>query len=162
MGQVLRDAKDASTLIGVEAAKYAEEGKLVPSELVQALTRFRLEQKDCQKGFVLDGAPRRVEEAVVFEDYLSRKGTKIDYVFLIEVPDQEVINRLLKRHLLPKEQGGGREDDNEHDIKVRLLEYRQHTDEVVLYFKQKGLLKNIDGRGSKKQVYDRLAAILQL
>lgn len=162
MGQVLRDAKEANTEIGLEAARYAEDGKLVPSELIQAITKFRLDQPDCVKGFILDGAPRRAEEAVVLEDYLQKKGDKIDYVFLLEVPDGEVINRLHKRYNLPKESGGGREDDNEADIRVRLSEYRSHTDEVILYFKAKDLLKIIDGTGSQEDVYKRLAAVLQL
>jgi adenylate kinase len=162
MGKVLRDAQNAKTLMGNEAGKYMEEGKLVPTGMIQALTRFRLEEKDCKNGFILDGAPRKVKEAVVLDNYLEKRGLKIDRVFLINVSDDEVIRRLLKRASLPKEQGGGRKDDNIDDIRIRLNEYREHGDPLKLYYNQRNVLKIIDGRGTPEEVFKRICGDLQL
>jgi adenylate kinase len=162
MGQVLRDAKKARTVLGLEAAKFVEEGKLVPSRIMEALTRFRLEEKDCEKGFIIDGAPRRVEEAVMFDDYLSKKQKKIDKVMLLVIPDQEAVKRLLKRYKLPKDRGGGRLDDNISDIKVRLAEYHDNIEPVRTYYQEKDLLEIVDGRGTIEEIHKRICAIFQL
>lgn len=162
MGQVLRDAKQARTILGLKAVKFVEEGKLVPSRLMEALTRFRLEEKDCEKGFILDGAPRRVEEAVMLEKYFTRKDRKIDKVVLLEISDEEAIKRLLVRYKLPSNKGGGREDDNIEDIKVRLAEYHDNIDPVKVYYQGKDLLDIVDGRGSIEEVHRKICAIFQL
>lgn len=162
MGQVLRNAQKAKTILGLEAAKFVEEGELVPSRLMEALTRFRLEEKDCEKGFILDGAPRRVEEAVMLDDYLPSKNRSIDKVILLEISDEEAVKRLLQRYKLPEEKGGGREDDNVSDIKVRLTEYHDNIDPVVKYYRGKDLLEIVDGRGTIEEVHKKICAIFQL
>lgn len=162
MGQVLRNAKDAQTILGLEANRFMEEGELVPTKMMEAFTKLRLGEEDCEDGFILDGAPRRVEEAVMLNDYLDKEGKKIDYVFQINVPSEEVVKRLLSRSTLPKAQGGGRKDDNIEDIKVRLAEYRDHIEAVNVYFKEKEILHLIDGVGTIEEIFQRIAAVLQL
>jgi adenylate kinase len=162
MGQVLRDAKDSKTLLGLEAARFAEKGELVPSRLMETLTQFRLEESDCKKGFILDGAPRRVEEAVILDDYLSKKGKKIDNVVLLELTEKEVVERLLLRAELPKEKGGGRKDDNMEDIRVRIREYNDGIDAVKVYYRSQDKLAIVDGRGSVQEIYTRICALFQL
>lgn len=162
MGQVLRDAKEAKTILGIEAARFVEEGKLVPSRLIKALTRFRLEEEDCKEGFILDGAPRRVEEAFMLDKYLSKEDKKIDKVILIELSDDEAIKRLLLRYKLPENRGGGREDDNIKDIKVRLAEYHDNIDDVVTYYQDKDLLEIVDGKGTIEEIHKRICAVFQL
>lgn len=162
MGQVLRNAKEAKTAIGLEAKRYMEEGKLVPDELMEALTKFRLEEDDCENGFVLDGAPRRAEEAIMLDEYLKRRDDAIDFVFLIEVPSEEVVKRLLLRQKLPKSEGGGRKDDNIEDIRMRLSEYRDNIEAVEAYYREKEKLHLIDGTGSVEEVFQQIAAVLQL
>jgi adenylate kinase len=162
MGQVLRDAKTAKTILGAEAAKYVEEGKLIPSRMIEALTRFRLEEEDCQEGFILDGAPRKVEEAVMLDNYLKRKKKSIDKVILIEISDEEAINRLLLRYKSPKEEGGRRVDDNIEDIRVRLAEFHDNVDPIRIYYNEKDLLEIIDGLPSIEEVHSDICALLQL
>lgn len=162
MGQVLRDAKEARTVLGLKAARYVEKGELVPARLMKALTRFRLEEDDCKNGFILDGAPRRVEEAVMLDDYLSNKRRIINKVIFIEVPEDKSIKRLLLRYKLPEDQGGKRIDDNIEDIKVRLSEYCDNIDAVKVYYRQKDILKIIDGSGTIEEIHKKICAILQL
>ncbi|MBN2016152.1 nucleoside monophosphate kinase [Candidatus Dojkabacteria bacterium] len=162
MGQILRDAEEAKTVLGTEAAKFTKEGKLIPSKLIKAFTRFRLEENDCKDGFILDGAPRRVEEAVVLDEYLSRKGEQIDKVISLEVSDGEVIERLLARAKLPEEEGGGREDDNIEDIKVRLREFYDNYDAIKVYYDQKDVLVRIDGSGAIEDIHKRMRALFKL
>jgi adenylate kinase len=162
MGKVLRDVKKKGTIIGREANKYVEEGKLVPSKLMEALTKFRLEEDDCKDGFVLDGAPRRVEEAVVLDEYLLRKGEKVEYVILIDLSDEIAIDRILKRKTKSKKKGGGREDDNVHDIKVRLREYHDNIEAIKVYYNQRDILQIIDGRPSVEAIHNQIRALFQL
>jgi adenylate kinase len=162
MGQVLRDGKSAKTILGLEAAKYVEEGELVPARLMEALTRFRLEEEDCAKGFVLDGAPRRAEEAVMLDDYLKEKGKKIDKVFLIKLSYEVAVARLLKRKKLPSEQGGGRLDDNPEDIKVRMREYEDNIEAVKVYYKNHDLLKQFDGAPTIEEIHTKMCNELKI
>ncbi|MBU0976444.1 MAG: nucleoside monophosphate kinase [Patescibacteria group bacterium] len=162
MGQVLRDAKEAKTVIGLEAAKYAEDGELVPSKIMEVLTRFRLEEKDCESGFILDGAPRRVEEAVVLNNYLSKNKKKIDKVYLVSVSKDNIIDRLLKRVVLPKDKGGARVDDNMQDIKVRIREYEDNIEPLKLYYEGLSVLKEIDGNGTVEEIALTLERDLQI
>lgn len=162
MGQVLRDAKTANTILGTEAAKYVEEGKLIPSRMIEALTRFRLEEEDCRKGFILDGAPRKVEEAVMLDNYLKSKEKSIDKVILIEISDEEAIRRLLLRYKFPEKKGGRRVDDNIGDIRVRLAEFHDNIDPVEIYYNEKDLLEIVDGLPSKEEVHSNICALLQL
>jgi adenylate kinase len=160
MGQVLRDAKDAKTILGLEASKYVEDGELVPSRLMEALTRFRLEEKDCLEGFVLDGAPRRVEEAVILDEYLKRKNKKVDRVIVINLTDDVAVQRLLKRRNLPSEQGGGRLDDNLSDIKVRMREFEDNIEAVKIYYKNQDLLKQFDGDQTVEEIHQQICSEL--
>lgn len=162
VGQLLRDAEAAGTLFGKEAGKYMRLGKLLPSALLQVLTRFRLEQADCKNGFILDGSPRKVGEAVELNDYLKRRNQKINKVFLIEIPREESIKRLLKRKDKPKSKGGGREDDNIEDIKVRLAEYNDNIKGVKNYFREKDILKIIDGTPDIETIHKDISSVLQV
>lgn len=162
MGQVLRDASETGTILGEKAAKYAERGKLIPTRLIKALTKFRLEEKDCRNGFVLDGSPRRVEEAVLLDDYFEKKGWNIDRVILIQISERESLKRLQKRANLPEESGGGRDDDEIKDIKLRLREYEDNIDVIKSYYRKQDKLTIVEGKGSIEEVTRRVFSILQL
>jgi len=162
MGGILRQAKKAGTMLGQEASKYTEEGKLIPSQMIRALTKFRLEDNDCKSGFVLDGAPRKVEEAVFLDDYLNRKNMKVDKVFILEINKSEIINRILVRSKLPSKNGGGRNDDNIEDIKVRIQEFTDYASDLKSYYQNKEILCVIDGRKSIEEVTNRIFSELQL
>lgn len=162
MGEIMRQAREADTTLGNDAAMYMNEGKLVPRELVMSLMRFRLREDDCQNGFVLDGAPRRVEEAVLLDDFLRQEQKEIKKVILLEVSDNEVINRLLKRFRKSKNQGGQRKDDNINDIKVRLSEYNGNIKGIKVYYSNKDCLLFINGEQTIEDVHRDICNILQV
>ncbi len=162
MGQVLRDASKTGTILGEKAAAYVERGKLIPSRLIKALTRFRLEEEDCKNGFVLDGSPRRVEEAVLLDDFFAQKGWSIDMVILIRISEKESLKRLEIRAELPEERGGGRNDDEIRDIKLRLREYEDNIDIIKSYYMKQDKLTLVDGEGSVNEVTRRVFSVLQL
>ena len=162
MGQVLREAIESKTSFGIKAKEYVEGGELVPSVLIEILTRFRLEEEDCRKGFVLDGAPRRAEEAIILDKYLASKGKKVDKVYVIDIPYEVVTKRLLKRSKLSKSDGGGRKDDNMDDIKVRLNEYEDTIEATIIYYSKSSELKYINGDDSVENISKRISADLQI
>ncbi len=162
IGQLLRDAKKSGTEIGKEAAKYVERGELVPSKMIEALTRFRIREDDCKEGFVLDGAPRRVEEAVALDSVLEEQGRKIARVFYIEVPEKEIIKRLVKRSTLPEEKGGGRVDDNMEDIKVRIQEFRDNINPLKKYYQDKEIFEIIEGKRTRDEIQEDIRNKLRL
>jgi len=162
MGEVLRDASETGTILGKKAEKYINKGKLIPSRLIRALTKFRLEESDCENGFVLDGSPRKVEEAVILDSYFKKKEWEISRVIVIEISRDESIRRLIERGGLPKSKGGGREDDEINDIKIRLREYQDNIDLIKSYYSEKDKLSVVDGNGSIEDVTRRVYSILQL
>ncbi len=162
IGQVLREGKVAKTLIGLTASKYVEKGKLVPENIIKALTKLRISNDDCEKGFILDGAPRRIEEALELEDYLARNGKKVDYVIYLSLSEEESIKRLLKRYELPKVEGGTREDDNLDSIKVRLKEFYRRIGIIKLYYQIKNLLHVVDGSDTREEIHKKILALLRL
>jgi len=162
MGQVLRDANKTGTLLGKKASKYIERGKLIPTKLIRTFIKFRLEEEDCKNGFILDGSPRRVEEAVLLDDYFEQKGWKLERIILIEISGEESLKRLLKRSRLPDDQGGGRNDDEIKDIKLRLKEYRDNIDIIKSYYRKQDKLCILNGEGTIEEVTKRVFSIMQL
>lgn len=162
MGQVLREAIQAETSIGLEASKYVHKGELIPAKMIEVLTKFRLEEKDCKEGFVLDGAPRRAKEAVMFDKYLKSKNWHIDKVFYLDLSDEKATKRLLKRYELPEEKGGKREDDNMEDIKVRMKVFHEEIEPLKVYYQGKDLLEIIDGDREVEQIHKDICRKLKI
>ncbi len=173
-GDILRAAVKEGTEMGVEAKKYMDAGKLVPDSVVIGIIDDRLREDDCNKGFILDGFPRTVEQAEALDEMLSKSGRKIDHVISIEVPDADLLTRLTGRWMCscgasfhkifnpPKEDGicdlcGGslyqRDDDKEEAIKVRLENYHKQTAPLIKYYTEKGLLRSINGTGTPDEIY---------
>jgi adenylate kinase len=157
---MLRDAKKAGTLLGVQAADYMNRGLLVPDEVVIGLVDERLMQPDALKGFLLDGFPRTVPQAEALEDLLKKRGLGIDAVVQLSVPsdllmERAVLRRTDKRtghiyHLKynPPPLGAElehRADDQPETVKKRLDEYEAMTAALLPYYEAKGLLRRVDG-----------------
>ncbi len=159
-GDLIRAVIKEDSEVAKEAKKYYKEGKLVPDEIVMKLLKERLSQDDCGEGFILDGFPRSLEQAMKLESI-----TSIDFVINLVVPEQIIINRLSTRRVCgncgaiynlvsvkPKVEGicdkcGGelyqRDDDKEEVIKKRLLVYREQTAPLIEYYKEKGVVKDV-------------------
>ena len=181
-GDMLRAALKAGTPLGLEAKKYMDKGALVPDEVVVGLVKERIQQDDCKKGYMLDGFPRNVSQAETLDGMLKELGQQIDHVVCIEVPDQELIQRLTGRrtcrecgagfHVMfdpPKKEGvcdkcGGqlyqRDDDNEATVTSRLKVYADQTKPLIEYYAKQGKLRTIDGLGSIDDIFERIKAVL--
>lgn len=181
-GDMLRAALKAGTSLGLEAKKYMDKGALVPDEVVVGLVRERIQEQDCAKGYMLDGFPRNVSQAQTLDDMLKELGQKIDHVVCIDVPDQELIQRLTGRrtcrecgagfHVMfdpPKKEGicdkcGGqlyqRDDDNEATVTSRLKVYADQTKPLIEYYEKQGKLRKIEGLGSIDEIFERIKAVL--
>jgi adenylate kinase len=181
-GDILRANLKAQTELGLEAKKYMDAGKLVPDEVVIGIIDNRIGEEDCQNGYMLDGFPRTVAQAEALDGILDRRGAGIDHVISIEVPNDELMGRLTGRrtcrqcgqgfHVMfdpPKAEGvcdkcGGelyqRDDDNEETVGNRLKVYADQTEPLIAYYKNKQLLRPIDGLGDISVIFDRIAAVL--
>ncbi len=181
-GDILRQAVKEGTPLGKEARSFMEKGELVPDEVVIGIIEERLKAKDCNSGFILDGFPRTASQAEALEEILLRGGRSIDHVLNIDVDSEELVRRLTGRrtcrdcgmmfHILfhpPAKEGicdrcGGvlfqRDDDREETIRTRLREYERRTLPLIEYYKQKGLLRRIDGLGSEDEIFERIIKVL--
>ncbi len=182
-GDMLREAVAKGTELGKEAKKYMDAGQLVPDEVVIGIVKERLQQPDCEKGFILDGFPRTIAQAEALDKILEEMGKKIDAVINIQVPEEEVVKRIVNRrtckncgavyHLIynpPKEDNkcdkcGGelyqRDDDKEETVRKRYKVYKEQTEPLVEYYAKKGILYNIDGTKSIEEVFAEIDSILQ-
>ncbi|MFW5692858.1 MAG: adenylate kinase [Thermoguttaceae bacterium] len=150
-GDMLRAARDAKTPVGVEAETYMAAGQLVPDDIIVAIIAERLEQPDCQNGYLLDGFPRTIAQAEALDRMLAEKGTSLDCVLELDVPEEELFRRLA---------GRGRADDQPEVIRQRLVAYREQTAPLLDYYRKQGLLKSIDGLGTVEEIFERAEAVL--
>ncbi len=181
-GDMLRAAKQARTPLGIKAESYMNAGKLVPDEVVVGLIRERLSQEDVAKGFILDGFPRNLAQARILDQLLKELGLGIDAVISLEVPDQELVDRLSGRRTCSACGAGyhlnfspprrdarcdrcgekliQREDDKEETIRKRLQVYADQTAPMIEFYKQQGVLKSMSGRGPLEEILGRISSIL--
>jgi adenylate kinase len=150
-GDMLRAARDAKTEIGVKAEEYMSAGALVPDEIIIGIIEERLAKPDCQKGYLLDGFPRTIAQAEALDAMLAKKGTPLDVVLELRVPEEELFTRL---------SGRGRADDTPDVIRQRLVAYRKQTEPLLDYYTKKGLLKTIDGLGTVEEIFGRVQTVL--
>lgn len=146
-GDILRAAVKNGTPMGLEAKKFMDAGDLVPDSVVIGIIKDRLVEPDCKNGFLLDGFPRTVEQADALDKILHSEGVKIKRAINLEVPDAELLQRLLKRAEIE-----GRSDDNEATIKSRLETYNKKTLPLLDYYAAKGNLSRVNGVGNLEQV----------
>ena len=154
-GDIFRANMAESTEIGKQAQAYMERGEFVPDSVTNAMVKARLAAPDTKGGFLLDGYPRSVDQAHVLRDMLLDLGKSIDVVLEIQVDEDEVVERMLKRA-----QEQHRTDDTEPVMRHRLEVYRQQTEPVATYYVDQDLLEVVDGAGSIDQVTARIFAIL--
>lgn len=174
-GDMLRAAKAAGTELGKKAQEFMSAGKLVPDEVVIGLVDQRLDQPDAKAGFVLDGFPRTVPQAVALGKLLERRKTPLTAVVQIDVPHELLMERATLRrtdkrtgqiyHLKyspppPDAELEHRADDREETVKKRLEEYDAMTAALAPYYKEHELLRRVDGTGNPADVTRRIIEIL--
>ena len=181
-GDILREAVRNKTPLGLEAKACMDQGKLVPDAVVIGIVRDKLGEPVCAKGFLLDGFPRTVPQAEELGAILQAKGLKLDRVVNIAVPREDIVRRLTGRRSCPKCQAvfhvefsppkregvcdrcGGelvqRSDDRRETVKNRLAVYEEQTAPLIAYYRQRGLLSDVDGAGTVEQVQQRIVELL--
>ncbi|XVK02303.1 adenylate kinase [Staphylococcus lugdunensis] len=181
-GDMFRKAIKDETDLGKEAKSYMDRGELVPDEVTVGIVKERISEDDAKKGFLLDGFPRTIDQAEALNEIMSELDRDIDAVINIEVPEEELMNRLTGRricetcgmtyHLVfnpPKVEGicdidGGklyqREDDNPETVSNRLSVNVKQSKPILEYYDKKGVLKNIDGSKNIDEVTSDVIDIL--
>lgn len=150
-GDLFRDNLKRQTELGQLAQSYMDKGELVPDEVTVAMVKDRIGRSDCENGAIFDGFPRTVAQAAALDSLLSEKEAQIDIVPFINVQDDSVVARLLKRAELE-----GRADDNEETIRTRMNVFREQTAPLLSHYEERGLLAEIDGEQSIEAVHEDL------
>jgi adenylate kinase len=181
-GDILRKAVAEQTPLGKEASGYINRGALVPDDLIVNLVAERLKEKDCAQGFILDGFPRTIPQAQCLDEILKKMGIALNGVVSVQVPQKVIVERLAGRrtckgcgalyHLAfdpPKVEGvcdrcgSGlyqRDDDREETIVARLKVYDTQTAPLVNYYRERSLLRNVDGVGTVDDIHSRMIQAL--
>ena len=181
-GDIFRANIKNGTELGKKAKTYMDQGLLVPDELVVDLVVDRLGQEDCANGCVLDGFPRTIPQAESLDAALAAKGESIDYAIDVDVPDENIINRMSGRracaacgatyhivHIPTKVEGVCdrcgeelilREDDKPETVKKRLDVYHAQTQPLIDYYTEKNVLKSVDGTKNMEEVFQAIVDIL--
>lgn len=181
-GDMFRKAISEKTATGIEAKEYIDKGMLVPDSVTNKLVRERLAEKDCENGFLLDGYPRNLDQAVELDNILKDLGIKLDAVINVSVDDNFLIERITGRRTCTKcgasyhikynkpskegicdvcgEKLIQRADDSEETIKNRLSVYYQKTKPVLDYYENQNIVKNIDGIGEINDIFANIQKVL--
>jgi adenylate kinase len=181
-GDILRQAAAGRTDLGNRARSYMDEGRLVPDEMMLSLVDNRITESDCLRGFVLDGFPRTLPQAMGLEEILRKCERSIDLALFIHVPDRVILERLSRRRVCPDcgalynldadppegegvcdECGTGlskRADDEERTVLTRLQVYKEDTLPVIEFYDSRGILRKIDGTGTIEEVFSVIETVL--
>lgn len=181
-GDIFRANIKNGTELGAKAKEYMDKGLLVPDELVCDLVVDRIQQADCEKGYILDGFPRTIPQAEALENALNAIEQKLDYAIDIDVPDENIINRMSGRracvgcgatyHVLfnPTKVEGKcdvcgeslilRDDDKPETVKKRLDVYHTQTQPLIEFYTERKVLVEVDGTQSMDKVFDDIMKIL--
>jgi adenylate kinase len=150
-GDILRAAVRDRTPLGVQAQAVMEKGELVSDDLIVALIRERTAALDARDGFILDGFPRTLEQGKALETMLSEMGEGLSAVVNFGVPEPVLAERMLGRA-----GAEGRADDRPETIRERLRVYREKTEPLAGFYRDRGMLANVDGVGAVEQVAARI------
>ena len=161
-GDMLRAAVAAKTPVGLKAKAVMDAGELVSDEIVNAIVAERVDQKDCAKGFILDGYPRTLVQADAVGEMLEKRGLALDVVIELVVDDKALVGRIAKRAEETKAAGKPvRKDDDPAVFPERLREYYKKTAPLTGYYYAKGLLTGVDGMASIDNVTKEIESVLK-
>ena len=155
-GDIFRANVSQETPLGLEAKRYMDAGEYVPDEVTNQMVRDRIAEPDAAEGFLLDGYPRTVAQVEELDSMLSAGGHELDAVVALTVDQDELVARLLNRA-----QTEGRADDTEDVIRHRQQVYTDQTAPLIAVYRDRGLLREVDGMGSVDEVSSRVFAALE-
>ena len=151
-GEMLRAAVRAGTPEGVQAARFMEQGQLVPDPLIVGMVTRRLEAADCREGCLLDGFPRTLPQAETLDELLERRAMSVDVVIELAVPRDELVRRMLARK---------RADDDPGIFARRITSFEVQTAPLLQYYGRQGKLASIDGLGTAEEIFERVMAAVR-
>ena len=153
-GDLLRSEIAQQTALGIEAKKVMDKGELVPDEVVIGMISSAIDNNESVKGFLFDGFPRTAAQAEALDKLLELKKTSIAVMLALEVGEEELVKRLMKRG----ETSGRSDDTNESVIRARITEYHKKTTAVADYYKQFEKVTMIKGEGSIDDIFNNLSS----
>ena len=181
-GDMLRENVKNNTSLGLDAKSYMEKGELVPDDVILNMMENRLLDKDCKKGYILDGFPRTIPQAEGLSLLLSKINQELDIVILLNLDDDIIVKRMSGRRVQPssgriyhiqfnppkinnKDDITGEEliirpDDQEKTVRNRLEVYRDQTAPLINYYREKSILKEIDADGNIDDIKDKINRII--
>lgn len=181
-GDIFRKNISENTPLGVEAKRYIDNGQLVPDEVTINMVKDRLQQADCKSGYLLDGFPRTVHQAEALQEFLQKRGDKLDTALLIEVPSSFILERMTGRRVCPScgasyhvkfnpttiegkcDVCGSdviqRKDDTVETVKERLDVYERQTQPLIDFYKEKSQLSVVNGTKAINEVFESICKIL--
>ncbi|MCI8586168.1 MAG: adenylate kinase [Lachnospiraceae bacterium] len=181
-GDIFRANIKNGTELGKKAKTYMDQGLLVPDELVCDLVVDRVQQADCEKGYILDGFPRTIPQAESLDKALAALGESVDYAVNVEVPDENIVKRMGGRRacvgcgatyhmeFAPTKKEGIcdtcgaelilRDDDKPETVQKRLGVYHDQTQPLIEYYHKKGILRDVDGTMDMEEVFQAIVKIL--
>ena len=155
-GEIFRANVGAGTPLGLKAKEYMDRGDYVPSEITNQMVRDRTGEPDAEKGFLLDGYPRTLDQVHELDDMIKATGHQLDVALVITADRDELVARLLQRA-----QTEGRADDTEEVIRRRQEVYAEQTEPLISLYRERDLLIEVDGMGDIDEVTDRIMAALE-
>lgn len=183
-GDILREAIERGSELGAHAKRFMDRGELVPDDVMIDLIKERLQQPDCNAGFILDGFPRTVPQSIALDDFLKEIGKPIDFIIVLELAEAKIIERLTSRRVCrncgkdynlitnppPADYrcdicGGEiiqRSDDSEATVRKRLQVYETKTQPLKAYFQQQGRLKIFQADGTVAQIQNDIRSFLDI
>ena len=160
-GDMLRAAVAAGTPVGLKAKAVMESGALVSDEIVVGIINDRIEEADAKRGFILDGFPRTLAQAEALERMLAAKGLKLDAAIELKADPVKLVDRIVKRAAEAKAAGQPvRKDDDPEVFKSRLAAYERDTAAVTPFYRERGLLHEVDGMAPIQDVARAIDAVL--
>lgn len=182
-GDMLREAVKSGTEMGRQAKEFMDQGGLVPDDVVIGIVRDRLKEKDCERGFILDGFPRTIPQAQALDRVLKELGKGISTILSLEVDEEEILERLSGRRTCsgcgsmyhvrfnpPKTEGrcdkcGGtllqRDDDKEETVRARLVNYKKSTEPLINFYQGTGKLHAVKASGGIDAIFEQIMKVLR-
>jgi adenylate kinase len=155
-GDIFRANVSEGTELGKKAQEYMDAGEYVPDEITNLMVRNRIDEDDAAPGFLLDGYPRTLAQVEELDGMIGFTGHELDAVVVLTVDPEELVQRLLARA-----EKDGRSDDTEDVVRRRQEVYAEQTEPLIEVYRERGLLREVDGMGEVDQVTERIFAALQ-
>ena len=155
-GDLLREEIAKSSKIGSKVQNRVNSGKLVPDKIVIDIVRNSLETPLCKNGFVLDGFPRTIEQARFLDEYLRSKGTHLDQMIVLDVPEEEIFRRAAVR----RKEENRKDDESDKTLTSRIAAYKNQTLQTIKYFETQGITSHVDGTLTIPQVSGKILELL--